>query len=426
MTDDFTTDSLQYLLNEMEPARRAAFEQRLSRDPLAAATFKQYADQYAHFAVEVAPPIELSAAERQTSLSAVLAEASLHPATKPAPLVAFPHWAWPAAAAILLLFNLLQLTFRPSSTSTAGVIPPGTARAPDSLDASPRPVLTQSDPTSPRAKDAAVDSFESGKNGGSASRYAADVNQTDPDERLTTELSRLDELRRDYAALQRARDTLNSEYNLALQELTRRALTEQGVGRLAAMELVDANSYARGDRRGLMNLARGLLTEPGIVAVEPSSVKTGNELVLSASVNITQGSPTTAFPLGFSSVDSLTPPGKSPPNSESGFASTGQPISTSTYAWSVFDEKQNQGYLNLYNLPQVSNNQTLQVWVKPVNSAEFRPVGEVPAQFYGRSGSVHYELPATVATPAEVLITLEPKAPVPSSRPTGAVILRGP
>ncbi len=192
------------------------------------------------------------------------------------------------------------------------------------------------------------------------------------------------------------------------------------------MELVDANSYARGDRRGLMNLARGLLTEPGIVAVEPSSVKTGSELVLSGSVNITQGSPTTAFPLGFSSVDSLTPPGKIPPNVEQGLSSTGEPVSTATYAWSVFDEKQNQGYLNLYNLPQVSNNQTLQVWVKPVNSTKFRAVGEVPAQFYGRSGSVHYELPATVATPAEVLITLEPKAPVPNSRPTGAVILRGP
>ncbi|HRE83768.1 MAG TPA: hypothetical protein PLN52_22175, partial [Opitutaceae bacterium] len=171
MTDDFTTESLQYLLNELEPARRAAFEQRLSRDPLAAATFKQCADQYAHLAVELAPPVELSTAERQASLAAVLAEASQHPVSKPAPVVAFPQWAWPAAAAILLLFNLLQLTFRPPSRSTDGMIPPGTARAPDSLDASPRPVVTQSDSTSPHSKDTTIDPLPIGKDGGSASRY---------------------------------------------------------------------------------------------------------------------------------------------------------------------------------------------------------------------------------------------------------------
>ena len=88
-------------------------------------------------------------------------------------------------------------------------------------------------------------------------------------DRLAAEFARLEELRRDYATLKQARDSLDQQYNVALQQLARRALTEQGIGRLAAMELVDANSYARGDRKGLMNLARDLLTEPGIVAVDP-------------------------------------------------------------------------------------------------------------------------------------------------------------
>ena len=213
-------------------------------------------------------------------------------------------------------------------------------------------------------------------------------------DRLAAEFARLEELRRDYATLKQARDSLDQQYNVALQQLARRALTEQGIGRLAAMELVDANSYARGDRKGLMNLARDLLTEPGIVAVDPG-----------------RGGPSE---VGVSETPSLLPGVGTPSTSPE-----------APYAWSVFDESDNRGYLNLYNLPNVAPADTLQVWVKPAGSGDFQPVGQVPPQYYGKSGSVSYELPAGNATPSEVLITLEPRQSRPA-RPTGPVVLRGP
>lgn len=102
-----------------------------------------------------------------------------------------------------------------------------------------------------------------------------------------------------------------------------------------------------------------------------------------------------------------------------------QPASVRPYAWSVFDEARNQGYLNLYHLPQVPSDQVLQLWVKLVDAGDYQHVGEVPSQFYGGSGSLYYKLPDSSATPVEILITQELRNAVPA-KPTGAVVLHGP
>ncbi len=436
MNDDFTSDALQFLLGEMEPARRAAFADQLARDPVAAAAFKTCADSYARFAVDVASPPPLSEGERRASLAAILASTSVHPAAARVPVSRFPQWLWPAAAAILLLITIVQGIFLSRAKPPEAPVPETNLATTSPLpDAGvhpahpPLPVTRGAATHHSAAPSAATESLSTP--GSAVLRGVAVVDNTPAalgsSDHISNDLTRLDNLRHEYVLLQRAREALNTEYNLALEQLTRRALTEQGVGRLAAMELVDADSYARGDRRGLINLARGLLTEQGIVAVEPSTVQTSLETlgVRSSSINISPGDVPSQTTPSFSSSNASSDVLSSGARGEVvSFNSTTQP--GNTYAWSVFDEKQNQGYLNLYNLPQVSAAHSLQVWVKPVDSAEFRTVGEVPAQFYGKSGSIHYQLPSTVATPAEIMITLEPRTATPVNKPTGPVLLRGP
>jgi len=421
MNDDFTSDALQYLLDEMEPARRTAFGHRLASDPVAAAAFKTCADSLAQFAIEAAPPASLSESESDASLAGILAATAA--ATTPAPrsiVHRFPQWAWPAAAAVLLLLNVIQgvRLFRPGAAAS---IDPASSSAHSSA------TLENGTGVTPPAAPYLASSTTDASNAPTHARSPGDglgIETTDPSnskDPLAGDASKIDDLRREYARIQQARESLANEYKLAMEKLARRALTEQGVGRLATMELVDVDSYARGDRRGLMNLARGLLTEQGIVSAEPPGMsRTPGQAVSSddsPKIAFTDTTPSFTFQsIGVGDTTAGRP-------GDLGFAS--QP-SAATYAWSVYDEKQSQGYLNLYNLPRIGEAERLQVWVKPVDASDFRPVGEVPATLSGKSGSFQYQLPPTVPAPSEILITLEPRSAVPPAKPTGKVVLRGP
>lgn len=427
MNEDFTTDALQYLLEEMEPARRSAFAERLTSDPVAAAAFKTCADSFARFALESAPAAVLSDSEQRASLAAVLAQTS---AASPAPRARIFHlhrWSWPIAAALLLGFNIFQgvrlmrLSNIISDTSLAsansGTTPHSTGQS--GLHAGRG--ATPSGPSSADNDHAQMASAQGDAKIGTSSASSSSDSDSSPSDQVATDLAHLNDLRQEYARLQRAREALSEEYDLAIHKLARRALTEQGVGRLATMELVDADSYARGDRRGLMNLAKGLLTEAGVVSTEPIGSTKLPEVGSTAGDSPKFAYADTTPSLTFQSLGVGDTSGSRPGD----FGIAAKP-SASTYAWSVFDEKQNQGYLNLYNLPTVSASERLQVWVKPVDSSDFRPVAEVPTQYYGKSGSLNYQLPPSVATPSEILITLEPRTSSPPTIPTGKVILRGP
>jgi len=390
MTDDFTGDALRYLLGEMEPEQRRAFAERLTRDPVAAQAFKTCSDSLATFALASVTLTPVSEFEREASLAGILGQITPKPVSQVRASWISSPWIWPVAAALLLLLNLLQfVTFRasprgpdPSSLGNDGGARIAQGRNGTAADSANGLDQNEMAPSLRAEASAAT----RGAGADSESRRLVAV-----------ESERLEQLRREYAQLRQARDTLDADYNQILRQLARRAVTEQGIGRLAAMELVDANSYARGDRKGLANLARELLTEPGFAS---GPTTPGNPGPGSADVGVAGGA---LLPSG----NAGTQPAESP------------------YAWSVFDEKEFRGYLNLYNLPPVSGTDTLQVWVKPADSQEFQAVGQVPSQFHGRSGSVTYELPAGSTTPAEVLITLEPRQN-PPARPTGPVVLRGP
>jgi hypothetical protein len=287
-------------------------------------------------------------------------------------------------------------------------------------------------------------------------------------------LERLSVLRRENDHLQASNAALNAETQRLSQQLAVLTAANGGTTRLVAIELVDAAAYANGNRNGLVDLARTILTTPGVVAaspappatsagsnpgstltlnqatgpqtglttsfgattvtnagsltlVDPSSL-TGTTIVNSATTSFagaTISGGTTSVISGLSGTTTLTTNTFGTNPVSAGTSPSAAPPTTEPYAWSVFDESQSQGYLNLYNLPTVSAGQSLQLWVQPVGSSTFENVGAIPSQYYGGSGSVYYKLGSQSAIPSQILITVEPSQAVPTT-PTGTVVVRGP
>ncbi len=393
MTEEFENEALHYLLDELDEGRRDAFEALLARDPAARAALKTYAEALARFGCDTAPAEPMAAADQRATLAAILAatnEVETPVAIeRPSNVIAWTRYVWPVAAAVLLGLNFVRfdrpvdpLVFRESGEPT------GIA----TLDDQPsfEDDLAGDDGAGP-GESAARDRTDALAHSTSAPmKAAADAIRANP-----VEMQReLDRLREAYADLARTSAALRADYDSVMHHIAQRAIAERGLGRLAAMELVDANSFASGNRRGLVDLARGILTEPGVVAVEAE------------------------------------PPPVSPPTD--GLGVTLQPetpepprASPVPYAWSVYDEAEHRGYLNLYNLPQVPADGTLQLWVRAPATNTFQHVGEVPAQFQGGNGSLFYTLPEASLAPVEILVTQEPTGVAPAA-PTGPVVLRGP
>lgn len=369
MTEQFEHDAQDYLLNRMDAVRRTAFEQELDNDPAARAALKACADALAGFACEVAQPEPLSAADQRATLETILATVRTPEARRPARSGGIKlRWLWPVAAALLLGLNLVEFhrPFAPTFERESGMA---------TVD-SRKKGNDQGLPggKSPATAGGAIDGQEKGGTTTETTRQAALAAEAREHE--------LERLRAGLADLQRTRDRLRAENSALLDRLAGMNLANRDLNRLSTMELVDGGSFARGERRGLVNIGRGILTEPGVVTV----------------------------------TDPVPPP-----------TSTGSatPTPKLPYAWSVFDEKDERGYLNLYNLPPVPEEQTMQAWVRPPDSREYQRVGEVPQQFYGGNGSLQYQLPDGTTTPAEILITIEPRGITPV-RPTGPTVLRGP
>lgn len=400
MTDDFETEALHYLLGEMDAARRTAFEERLAREPAARTALKECTDALGRFACDAAPAEPLAPFEQRKVLAAIMAtthKSPPAPARRTGQVLAWTRYAWPIAAAILLGLNFVDFR-RPVATGSDGQERRSPRAAPQSLASGTASAPAAASPDAPQVGEPAP--AESAPIGQGARREDLAAARATAEER-----QRLDKLRADYASLQRASQALRAEYDSLLGRVTQHAVVTKGLGRLAAMELVDASSYARGERKGLIDLARGILTEPGVVAID-----TGTPTSPTVTPQPGDGGVATTGSTGFApDVKATEKP-----------APTEQP-----YAWSVFDETEHRGYLNLYNLPAVTTDRSLQLWVRLPDSNQYLRVGEVPAQFYGGTGSLFYTLPNSIGTPSEILVTQEAKNAVPAA-PSGAVVLRGP
>jgi len=314
MTEDFTTEALAYLLQELDPGARARFEERIAAEPAAAAAVKALADALAAYALDESPPQALTAAEARATLAAALTCVTAPTATRR------PHamirYFWPAAAAFLLALNIGQWLGRsrpPASPTTAEI-------------------------------------------------YAEEIAQQKEQDRL---------------------------------DLAEKAGRERGGPRLLTVDLVDNDLAERGGRKGLVYVEPATLKKAGVVAAGPGT---------NSSTVIIQRSTVTL---------SFSPPAKA----EARFPAA--------YAWSAFDQSRHQGFLDLHNLPSVPPDRSLQLWVRAAGSAAFEKVGEIPVQFYGRSGSVTYKLPSATVVPAQIMVTLEPRSSL-AKTPTGPVVLHGP
>lgn len=440
MTEDFTTEAFSYLLNELDPVRRAEFEARLSRDSDAREVLKTCADSIAEFACQSAPAEDLPRAAQRQTLDAIMNAIAAEKTDSVRRLPRFKNfWRsgfWPVAAAVLIALNFLQLAHPFSSAAKSEKnSPAGKSAIPAVIDQR----ATQDGSTAPGTAESISSNRENSPTPGVESE-------------IKKELNRLETLKNEYAELERERTALRTEYEEVLRQLAARAAAGKGVGHLASMELVDPASFARGDRKGLVNLARDLLTQPGIVAIEPvspPSKPTGNGQVppppaREDPVPISPGDAAATFSARIQTLmpsDSNTVPttGHLPPTSPptpspnpptatpvpQSAPETAVPQATFPYAWSLFDETEGRGYLNLYNLPPVGQDQTLQLWTKSTPSDSYHLVGPVPPQLYGGSGSVSYTTPGALLAPVEVLITQEPSKTTPT-QPSGPVVLRGP
>lgn len=343
-------------LGEIDPQRRAALQARVAAEPAVAADAGRAADALARFATDTAPAEPLMPVAQRSALLAIRSVAGEGRDRDRGPKTGTgPAWTWPlvsAGLAVLVIFLGVKVA---------------EDRAPAQAEGPPRPT---------------------------APAPAADRSQ------------RVEQLRADYATLKQANDILRADYEALTREIAARATPPLGVERLDLMELVDAATYAHGERRGLTGLARGILTSPGLVAVSPSTTtKPGPPATTSAS----------GQPRMEAALDGPPPVGPVSPAGARG------PL----YGWSVFDTVENRGYLNLYNLPNLRADERLLVWVRPAEAKEFVEMGEVPAAFAGSSGSVQFHLAEGSAAPVEIMITREARD-LAGKKPSSEIVLRGP
>ena len=410
MTEDINIAAFRYLCDELGADDRAAFEAQLARDPAVRAALKECSAAVAQFASETAPAEAMLPSAQRAALATILATMTAKQDLRRPPIL-WRRWVWPMAAAVLLGLNVMQL-FRSASI--------------DALRG-----RNQNVPASAEQQPAVTSHSGAGKNQATntmaANQHSAQAEHPSDFTLLVEERRRLDKLRSDYAKLERAREALLAEYNGIMRQL---APTGKGVGRLAAMELVDAASYARGERKGLTDIASNFLTEPEIVAIGPGIAVNPPSVPLASPPAATEPGTTNPGPAIINPDQKLTSssPAASSSTAAPGASSPGASDGSSgpsPSAWSVFDETNSQGYLNLYNLPATPADQSLQLWVKAANATAYQHVGEVPAQFYGKSGSLIYSLPGATQPPSEILVTQEPRNATPT-QPTGPAVVHGP
>ena len=399
MTHPPDHDTLAYLLDDLDAESRAAFERRLATDPAAARALQEARDALAGFAMAAAPAEAMTVADQRRVLDAVMAAVETEPRrARVMPILI--RWAWPLAACLLLALNLWQYA-RPPGAGAAGI--PSSAVEPIALNREPE-VDARGIGTA-----AGVDAGEVVAHGPDAvSQLAAEGEVTVS----VAELRRLRQFQTDHGRLAQDNDRLRAEHTELLHQLATYIITERSVNRLAAMELVDGASFAAGERKGLLDFALDLLTEPGVISldpVRPGVVGAGGD---DPSIGGDDAGVSNDVP------DTGGSGGNAPPD---------QPAlaAQDPYAWSVYDEARQQGFLNLYNLPTPAEGQSLQLWVRYAADETFRRIGEVPSEYHGGSGSLSFRTPGANQPPAEILITTEPGDALPV-QPTGPTVLRGP
>lgn len=389
-------DSMRYLLGEQDREEQMAFERRTDADSSLAKVLRETRETLTGFALESTLAEPLGPSIQRENLAGIMAVVDAEPRVSTATKF-LRRWAWPLAASILLAFNVWQYS-RPDEVDGHGPgesIPALMERDPSILAETGAVRNSGNSEGFGIDEDGAFLGPETGSEVAGGGAVEEDIVHID-----RKELQRLHTIHSDHQRLIYEYERLRTEQVEVLEQIASRLLAEPGLNRLATMELVDSESYSTGQRKGLLDFALNLLTEPGIVALD-------------------RGMETAVVSVGGQAVSVVDTVSVVPGTDES------TELTRVPYAWSVFDETEARGFLNLYNLPVPAAGESLQLWVRPAADSAYLRVGEVPEEYHGGSGILTYTLPGSSMPPAEILITAEPVEALPE-QPVGLPVLRGP
>lgn len=437
MTEDFALQSLRYLLDQMAPSERRDFNTLLDSDSAACALFRSYADALAAHAAEQAMDVKaLSNSDADRILGSLQYEVLPSLASTKSASSGLRTWIWPAAALLLLALNLWQFFKHEAAPERGPTVLNGESSALKSEGQAPSPHKAIGYAGEPNQIRSSGQSY-------SAEQVQAERNQ----------------LNEDCELLREERDRLAGEAQRLARSLRTLTLANASGTKLSAMEMVDPSNYANGQRRGLFDSARKLLVSQGSVTPPSppptnsgtenlsSTVSTGSSTALvntngstvaaatpSATVNVGTSGTTNDTSANGTTPANTQPPTDSSTTSDSPNLLLGTVNATSTsdtsssvlpYAWTIFDASSNQGSINLYNLPNVSSNETLVLWTKAdAPGASYVRIGSIPETLAGKSGNILFRTPDN-SIPTEILISRESKS-TPASVPKGTIVLHGP
>lgn len=407
---------IDYLLGELSPAERIAFEREMADSPELKAEVRGWE---ADMAKGFGEPGPAASDDLWHKIEAALPEAESSAARRR------PLWLFPAAAAALMAFALIItfLLFSGPRGSDHRAI-----QFAESEALAPLQLLAE------RLKLEGV--LRDGET-------LADINPDDLLERIRQadsaalarqaegrlregEWARSDEsyreMQQQQALLASAYETLSDRY-FALFE------NRPGMARFTVIELVDANTFlSNGPRMGLAELARQFLMNDSMVG--------GNEPLYGPGLE-------EGLPINFSSLAAAT---RWPDQSNAGVPDTegipavgtgqshGGPASgnqnyipvgvdETPFAFTVWSDDDQKGFMDIHNLPPIPAGQSANLWVRAAGTEEYLLIGTVP-NFEKGTGSLFYSIEEPDFSPGEVIITLEsdPQAQQPGQK----ILLQGP
>lgn len=409
-----------YLLDELSDAERTAFEQRMESDPALRARTREWESILCK---TMSPGPESGPVRDDLWERIELRLPDKEPETKPVPIL-FRPWLIPTGIAAMLALALIgawNLWRSDADLISTGRLA-GTTDRPESV------------------RFLAERLYQQGYIDSENELYS--VNPDDLIERIrlsATEESTLpggsvllaedgEVWREHYRTLAEENLMLMEEFERANHHLLSLYDGRPGIARFTVIELMDAGSIAHGEPRiGLAELAQQFLMSEGSLVTSQRHLY-GPTLEDDA-------------PTYTSSALRAVVPGRMAPDSDvlqqhgnvseeqrvPGTADSGaagiQSEVRRAFAWTVWEDHEQKGFMDLYNLPQIDEDKAAHMWLRGAGSEHFVHVDLLPPLDEG-SGSVFYSIDIENFTPEEIIISVESQAD--PATPSGDIILRGP
>ncbi len=391
-----------YALDLLEAPEREAFANRLRNDAGLRALVGDFRESLGLYAAAEASPespsaeaeerllhrIRTAAREEDAKTVAFPGEAPSSPGRRtPAAYGRVWAWLWPAAALVMLGFNLFlvnELRDARSAETEQG----------EMVRVDPALFEEYGIPVGEQALARRLEALH-------AERDRLRGHSEDAEVFAAEARSRIRLLEESSESLVREREALLD----SLDDLAERASPllggHPGFARYTVMELITDEAREAGEGPfGLAQLAGSLLQSPGIAMVDRDGL---SEFRSWGGMRDPEGG------VEFPAVTEAE----------------GAPFGGQAFALSVFDETTGRGFMDVYNLPEPEEGTTFHLWLRgAVGDIGFIAVGGLPPELSGRSGSLFFEVPLGTVAPVEIIITAEETAE--PGEPGGPAVLRGP